>query len=220
MTQSRALPQPTIVLADDHPGFRAGVRQYLEAGGRHVIVGECSDGTTCLDRLRALRPDWAIIDLAMPGLTGFQILEAVRGLDLPTRTIILSMHAETAYSERARQLGASGFIAKEDALTEVDSALAMPPGTFFQSRAVGHSIEISLDSDDGALLATLTAAERRIVTQIANGLTSKEIARANGISPRTVQAHRRNIADKLDLHGPNKLIEFAVRNRRQLSGIA
>ncbi|MGP1354521.1 MAG: response regulator transcription factor [Parasphingopyxis sp.] len=206
----------TMLLADDHPAFRAGVRQYLEAAGRYTIIGECSDGETCLARLRALDPDWAIIDLAMPGKTGFDVLAAVGDETIGTRVLIFSMHADTAYAERARDLGASGFIAKEDALTEIDSALAMPPGQFFQSSAVGATPKITLETGDSALLDRLTGAERRIVALLANGKTSKEIARACEISPRTVQAHRRNIADKLDLHGPNRLLEFAVRNRKRL----
>jgi DNA-binding NarL/FixJ family response regulator len=207
-------PCQTIVLADDHPAFRMGVRQYLEGTGRYYVIGECSDGEACLERLRTLRPDWAIVDLAMPRVDGFGVLEAVRRERIATRIVVFSMHAETAYAEHAREKGASGFIAKEDALTEIDSALAVPEGAFFRSRAVGRSRGAVLKNEDAALLGRLTPAEQGIVELLGGGLTSKEIARALGISPRTVQAHRRNIADKLDLHGPNRLLEFAVRNQR------
>lgn len=208
---------PTILLVDDHPAFRMGVRQFLDQTRRYQVIGECSDGETCLERLRTLRPDWAIVDLAMPGKDGFAVLEATRNEQLPTRILIFSMYADAAYADRSESLGASGFIAKEDALTEVEFALATPVHGFFRSRAVGQPPQVLSGGTDDQLLSSLTPAERKVVEALGMGLTSKEIARQLEISHRTVQAHRRNVAEKLDLHGPNRLLEFAVRNHRVLS---
>jgi len=210
-------PSPTtILLVDDHPAFRMGVRQYLESTTRYQVVGECSDGQTGLLRLQELVPQWAIVDLAMPGLNGFAMLEAVRDKGLLTRIVVFSMYADAAYADRAQALGASGFIAKEDALTEMDSALAIPVGGFFRSRAVGRPAVAPIEASDEELLGYLTQAERKVVELLGGGLTSKEIARELSISPRTVQAHRRNIAEKLELRGPNRLLEFAVRHHQNL----
>lgn len=206
----------TILLVDDHPAFRMGVRQYLESTGRFQVVGECSDGETGLARLRELAPQWAVVDLAMPGLNGFAMLEAAKKARLPTRIVVFSMYADAAYADRAKALGASGFIAKEDALTEIDSAFAIPLGGFFRSSAVGRPSAAPIEPSDEELLSHLTPAERKVVELLGGGLTSKEIARSLSISPRTVQAHRRNIAEKLDLRGPNRLLEFAVRHHQNL----
>lgn len=203
---------PTILLVDDHPAFRNGVRQFLDFSQQYRVIGECSDGDTCLERLRTLRPDWAILDLAMPGRDGFSVLEAARSEGLGTRVVIYSMHANGGYADRAQKLGAAGFIAKEDALTELESALATPPNGFFRSRAVGRPAASLIQTPDDEALTLLTQAERKVIELLGSGLTSKEIARKLSISPRTVQAHRRNVAEKLDLHGPNRLLEFAVRN--------
>lgn len=209
---------PTILLVDDHPAFRIGVRQFLDHSGRYQVIGECSDGETCLERLRTLRPDWAIVDLAMPERDGFSVLEAVRAERLNTRIVIYSMYADGAYADRSETLGAAGFIAKEDALTELESALATPPEGFFRSRAVGRSATAKIGNFDRESLDLLTHAELKVIELLGSGLTSKEIARELAISPRTVQAHRRNAADKLGLHGPNRLLEFAVRNSPKRSG--
>lgn len=215
----------TVLIADDHPLFRAGVRQVVEETGRHRVIAEVSDGEAALAQLDILKPDFALFDLAMPKLTGFEALERLTVGETPTRIIVVSMHAARGYAERARELGAVGFIAKEDAASELVRALDQPPGGFFMSQSVGAAAAASQlsvaapgEEDDAERLALLSAAERRVLTLLTEGQTSKMIARALGISPRTVQAHRRNAAAKLEISGPNRLLEFAVRHRDRLNG--
>ena len=206
----------TILIADDHPAFRTGVRQYFRSRKDFELIGEVGDGQVCFHRLETMQPDWAVIDLSMPSMTGFQILQSAREQRMPTRIIVMSMFADQVYAERAKELGARGFIAKEDAVAELDQALRTPEGQFFMSESVGRSTNfLCLQLGDNRL-DQLTPAESRILRLLAEGATSKEIGRELNISPRTVQSHRRNIADKLELHGHNKLLEFAVRNRDQL----
>lgn len=201
-----------VLLADDHPAFRAGVSKYFAERNDFESVIEAADGIDCLEQLVKWNPDWAIIDLAMPGKTGFDVLETLVARGLETRVVVMSMHAEKAYADRARELGASAFIAKEDALTELDHALLQKEGDFYSSVSVGRVTLNLLEESTKNKLALLTPAEKKIFHLLGNGMTSREIGEELHISTRTVQTHRRNITDKLDLHGPNKLLEFAVRN--------
>ncbi|MCP5264831.1 MAG: response regulator transcription factor [Burkholderiaceae bacterium] len=204
----------TVLLADDHPLFRAGVRQVLEETGRFQVMAEVRDGDAAMAQLEILRPDIAVLDLSMPGLSGFEVLERSRQAGIPTRMVILSMHAEQAYAARARAAGAQAFVAKEDAAAELIRALDTAD-TFFMSQSVGVSGPADLppgDAADRELVERLTESERRVLRLLAKGWTSKQIGRGLGISPRTVQAHRRNAAERLGIMGPNQLMQFAVRH--------
>ena len=206
----------TVILADDHPAFREGIKQYLEAKPGVAVVAETGDGESCIELLRLHRPDWALVDLAMPAKSGFEVLRAVIEDGLETRVLVLSMYADDAYARRAHDAGADGFIAKEDAMSELDAALASPPGGFFTSPSVGRPTIVPLDENALGSIGGLTPAERRILLLLGQGQTSREIAAAVEISPRTVQKHRQNMANKLGLHGPNRLLEFAVRHVKLL----
>lgn len=202
-----------VLLADDHPVFRAGVRQYFADRTDFDLPIETGDGESCLKLLLELKPDWAVLDLAMPGMTGFQVLESLTNRNIATNFIIMSMHAEKAYADRAEQLGAVAFIAKEDAISELDHALAASQDKFYRSGSVGKATINALETEATEKLSNLTPTERKIFNLLAHGLTSKEIGSTLSISARTVQTHRRNMTEKLDLHGPNRLLEFAVRHR-------
>lgn len=213
----------TVVLADDHPLFRAGVRQAIESSSQPMqIVAEVGDGTAALAQIQMTKPDFALLDLAMPGLNGFEVLEALGHIsELRTKVVIISMHADASYATRARELGAVGFIAKEDAVSELSGMFAKVEHGFFMSPTVGVESRSTLGlCDDIQLLNQLTPTECRVLAHLAAGMTSKLIARQMGVSPRTVQAHRRNIAGKLALTGPNRLLEFAVRHRQELTRLA
>jgi DNA-binding NarL/FixJ family response regulator len=132
------------------------------------------------------------------------------------------MHAEAGYAKRARELGAIGFVAKEDAPTEVVRAFDEADGGFFMSQSVGslnadRTQRFDAPDDDDAIdLTGITSTERKVLVLLSLGKTSKEIGRDLGVSPRTVQAHRRNISEKLGITGPNRLLEIAIRHRAQL----
>lgn len=210
----------TIILADDHPIFRAGLRQILEDRPGCRVVAEVADGQAALTQIEILRPDFAVFDLNMPKMNGFDALQELRRMEMTTRVLIVSMHADAAYAKRAMELGAIGFIAKEDAPTEILRAMDLSNSSFFMSQSVGsphnpESFHLE-DAEDDANLSQITLAEKKVMLLLSLGKTSKEIAQDLGISPRTVQAHRRNIADKLGISGPNRLLELAVRYRDKL----
>ncbi|MEP0729823.1 MAG: response regulator transcription factor, partial [Parasphingorhabdus sp.] len=119
----RAASGYSVVLADDHPAFRAGVKQYFDGRQDFIDIFETGDGNACLSSILQHQPDWAVIDLSMPGKTGFEVLEELLTKNCSTRVIVMSMHAEQIYADRARNLGAVAFIAKEDALSDLDDAL-------------------------------------------------------------------------------------------------
>ena len=213
-------PGRTVLLADDHPIFRTGLRQVIESNPVYRVVSEVGDGRAAVNQIELLQPDFAVFDLNMPGVSGFDALRELSETKSPTRVLIISMHADAAYAKRAREIGAIGFVAKEDAPTEVLKALDEAEAGFFMSQSVGsqqsagnHQFDAGPDDTD---LSPITGAERKVLILLSLGKTSKEIARDLGVSPRTVQAHRRNVAEKLGISGPNKLLEIAVRNRAKL----
>ena len=210
------MTQLSVLLADDHPVFRAGLRQVIEAGGMHRVVAEVNDGRAALSQIEILKPEIAIFDLSMPVLDGFSALQKLREMNVTTRVLIVTMHNDTGYARRAKELGAIGLIAKEDAAGDLLRALNTDAGDFFMSQSVGsshlHALELPQSyRHEQPDFSSLTPAEQRVLHALSKGLTSKEIGRKLNISHRTVQAHRRNIAEKLDVAGPNQLLQLAIR---------
>lgn len=215
----------SVLLADDHPLFRAGLRHVLEEHADMRVVAEARDGDACIAQIELLRPDAVVLDLALPVRSGFDVIEWTR-LHMPrVACVVMSMHADKAFVQRARQCGARGFVAKEDAADEVVRALRQSDGPFYLSGSAGRSGAVApprmdpFDDEDASArgaLRTLTPAERRVLALIAKSLTTREIAGRLHLSQNTVQAHRYNIARKLGLSGANRLIEFAIRHERAL----
>ncbi len=209
-----------VLICDDHPLFRVGLRAALAEHPAFEVVGEAADGRDCLAMLRSLEPDVLLLDLTLREVGGYEVLAWARAHQPALRILVLSMHSEPAFAERARKLGAAGFIAKEDALTEIHTALEHPPDAFYASASVKiaprSARTTALAGFDERLLA-LSPTERRVMGLLSQSLTSREIAEHLGISLRTVQTHRANIADKLEVHGVNRLMELAIRYRQIFS---
>lgn len=208
----------TVLLADDHPIFRAGLRHIIEDGGEFTVVAEVGDGESCIAQAAILVPDIIVVDLSMPGRNGFEVAEWVaRDLEA-TRTIIISMFSSLEFVQKAISCGASAFVAKEDASNELLTALrASKP--FTMSASAGGDAAGILDISDGSLdevLSRLTSTELVVLQEIAAGRTSKQIAHSLGVSPRTVQTHRQNMSPKLGLKGANSLIGFALQNQGEI----
>ena len=211
----------TVLLADDHPLFRHGLRGAIEAIPGHRVIAEAGDGETALQHIRIHQPDIAVIDLAMPGLDGFQVVEGAGADGSQTRIVIMTAFKEPDYLHRAIELGAAGFLVKDDALDDLARCLrAVADGDFYLSSSIGLPAPAppSLGGPETAdpRLEQLTAQQREILRHVADCKTSKEIARQLDLSPRTVENHRYNISTALDLRGPNRLLRFAIRNRRFL----
>lgn len=211
-----------VLIVDDHPLFRGGLRQVIKDDGRFELVGETDEGENALHLIREKKPDVAILDLKLPGLTGLEIAHQLQSLRSRTRVIILTMHREEELFNRALDHAVMGFVLKENAVEEIVKAIvAIADGQHYFSPSVSdhlvrrhHRSEKLAKEKPG--LDDLTRAELRILKLIAMKKTSREIATELFISPRTVEAHRANICSKLDLRGSHSLLQFALENRSSL----
>lgn len=224
--QAPAHQRTRILLADDHPIFRAGVRRVLEQTSGLEVLAEVGDGASCVAQAAILKPDLIIADVSMPHMSGFEVGEWIRD-NLPgCRLIMISMHSAGGFADKAKQVGASGFVAKEDAADELLSAIRAEEGDFYTSVSIGGNsgqaqrlaaVEIhEPDKEFRDMIRGLTRSELRVLQLLSESMTSRDIAAKLGISPRTVQAHRLNISKKFDLRGPNKLLELAIRHRDRI----
>lgn len=203
----------TVLIADDHPIFRRGLREALAQHERFDVVAEADNGRDALRLIRMHRPALAVIDLAMPEADGFDVLgQALRWPDAP-RFTILTMYDDRAYFERAMQLGTHGYLLKENAEEELVRCLdAVSRG----QRYVGAGLRWQIDSD-GTIrsphpITVLSPAERRVLKLVAEYKSSREIGELLNISRRTVENHRAHIAHKLGLHGVSALLRFAIEH--------
>lgn len=212
----------TAVICDDHPIFRAGVVHCLAAMGTIEVVAEAGDLQSAIAKLQLYEPDLLITDLSLPGGSGFDLLEWAKKNQAGLRVFVLSMHNAISFAQRAKVLGAAGYLAKEDTESELLHAIKAPQASFYTSQSIGSESAASLLQDDAlefkAHFKNVSPAERRVLSELSRSKTSAEIAADLGISVRTVEAHRRSLATKLDARGPNKLLEFAIKNRKHLGG--
>jgi DNA-binding NarL/FixJ family response regulator len=207
--------ETTVLIADDHPLFRKGLRQVIEEETDVRVVAEAADGREALELIRSHRPDVAVMDIEMPQADGFAVMRAVRDEGVPTRVVILTMHKDEAMLREAFDLGASGYVLKHSAAAEVvDSIRAVAAGQSYVSPAMA-SMLIRPAARDGEL-ALLTPTEVRILRMLADFRTSKEIADELSVSFRTVETHRNNICTKLGLEGKHSLLKFAAEHRTKL----
>jgi DNA-binding NarL/FixJ family response regulator len=211
-----------VLIVDDHPLFRRGLRQVVEGDARFELVGEAGDGLTALQFIQEKKPDVAALDVSLPGLSGLEIARKLQAKKTSTRVIILTMYKEEETFNRAMDLGVKGFVLKENAVEDIlNGIVAVANGEHYLSPSIsGYLVRRrgraeSLASEKPGL-DTLTKAERRILKLIAEKKTSRQIGAELFISPRTVEAHRANISAKLELHGSHSLLHFALENRAAL----
>ena len=214
--------QTPILIADDHPIFRQGLRQIISAQEDLSVVSECEDGQAALLHIRELKPAVAVIDVDMPKLDGFEVAREVRTKKLPVEIIFLTMHKGEDILNESLDLGVRGFVVKDSAVTEIVGAIrAVLSGHHFISPSVsGYLVNRATRTaklgHDKPGLHELTPSERRILALVAENKTSREIAALLGVSTRTIENHRVNICQKLDLRGSNALLKFALDNRSNL----
>jgi DNA-binding NarL/FixJ family response regulator len=219
-------PVITVVIADDHPIFRTGLRQILDADAALRIVAEAGDGDEALAAIASAQPDVAVLDIDMPGPDGLAVSRALRDQRSPTRVILLTLHTDAWFLNAALDAGAQGYVPKESAVTEIIGAIkSVHRGQEYISPVLSR---VLIDRNRGAealvqdmpALDRLTATEMKVLKLVAEIQTTKEIAGALGISPRTVEHHRTSIATKLDLHGAHVLTRFAVKHQSSLRDAA
>jgi len=206
-----------ILLADDHTVMRKGLRLLLESQPEFTIVAEASDGRQAIEQAEATQPDVAVVDIGMPQLNGIEAAQRITTALPRVAVVILSMHSDEGYVLRALKVGAKGYLLKDSAEGDLIEAIkAVHEGrTFFSPEISKMLVEDYIreirtrgveDSYD-----LLTVREREILQLLAERKSNKEIAQALNLSPYTVETHRRNLQEKLNLHSLAELILYAVR---------
>ena len=199
-----------ILIADDHPVYRIGLTHILRQQHDCQCL-EASDGAQAIALIEQHRPDLALLDINMPKAGGLDVLAQTRASSPATRFIILTLYDDFKLIERAFDLGADGYLLKEDAEEELLNCLQIvQAGHRYLSDSLFLS-EATAGLDKARQLKLLTPAELRIAQLVGQFKTSREIAEELGVSIRTVQNHRSHIADKLGLQGSNALLHFAVK---------
>lgn len=211
-----------VIIADDHPIFRRGLRAVVEAEAGLRVVAEAADGAEALALICEHEPDVAVLDLDMPGRDGFAVTREIAARDLAVTVVILTMHDSESLFNAALDLGVKGFVLKDSALPEIlDCLKAVAAGRNYISPQlstylVSRAARAEALTRDKPGLHDLTPAERNILRLVAAEKSTRQIADELHISPRTVDRHRANICDKLDLHGANALIRFALSHKSEL----
>lgn len=212
----------TLLLVDDHPLLRHGLRDVIGKKPRFKIIGEASDGAEAMKQMAALKPQVVILDIDMPRLNGLETIKAIRELPFSVKVVVLTMYNEEDMFNAAMDLGAKAYVLKENAATDVVIALEkVERGESFISASMLEAGKRRSDRVKELLLSkpqieALTPAERRILKLIGEDLTSKEIADRLKLSVRTVDNHRQHICNKLKLHGTHSLLKFAFDNSAYL----
>ena len=204
-----------ILLVDDHAMFRAGIRALLEAEGRLVVVGEASSGDEAVDRVRELKPDVVVMDLSMPGSNGLEATRRIAALELDTKVLVLTVHAEEEYLVPVVEAGASGYLTKTSADNDLIEAIKVVARgeVYLPPKATTLLLQRykASESDDSAGLHDLSTREQEVLALTAEGYSSREIGKKLFISPKTVDTYRSRIMDKLGLNHRSELVRFALR---------
>jgi DNA-binding NarL/FixJ family response regulator len=214
--------ETTILIADDHPIFRKGLREIVESERGLKVIEETQDGLSAFEHIERRKPDIAILDINMPGMNGFDLARKVKQEGIQVAIIFLTMYKDKHIFNEALDIGVSGYVLKSAALTDiVDCIKVVCEGEHYISPVLASFLmarkrRIDLLAERKPTLKDLTPAELRILQLIAESKTSKEIAEELFISHRTVENHRANICAKLELHGTNSLLKFALEHRSEL----
>ncbi len=204
----------SIVLGDDHKIVLRGLRALLEGQPGFAVVGEASDGLKVTSMVERLKPDVLVVDLMMPGLSGFDVARRVTKKQPKTRVVILSMYSSEAHVVEALRSGASAYVLKDASAEELISAIqeAAMGRRYLSAPFSNDLIETYLKRPGGVdSYDTLTPREREVLHLVAEGLTSGEIAGRLFISPRTAESHRANLMRKLGLRSRTDLVRFAFQ---------
>ena len=204
-----------IVLADDHALVRAGFRALLQSLDGIEVVAEAENGVQALELIERHLPDLVLMDIAMPGLNGLEAAARAAKSAPEVKIIILSMHANEEYVLQSLKAGAKGYLLKDAGLAELQLALeSVSSGQTFLSPAISkHLIDAYVErtSDGMEPFTLLTSRQREILQLIAEGATTKEIAQKLGVSVKTVETHRTQLMQRLDIHDLAGLVRYAIR---------
>jgi DNA-binding NarL/FixJ family response regulator len=204
-----------ILIADDHSLLRAGLRSLLANLDGFEVVGEAADGREALDLIESLKPDVALVDISMPGMTGLDVTARVVLECGETKVVIVSMHKESAFVQHSLSAGAMGYLLKDCGTHELESAIraVMRGETYLSPSISGHVVTDLLRGAHGSEGARkpLTQRQLDVLRMIAQGTTTKAIAHRLGISAKTVETHRAQIMERLNIHDVAGLVRYAIR---------
>lgn len=211
--------EKTILIVDDHPVFREGLKAILSRASGYRVVGEAEDGRQALELGQGLKPDVVLLDLSLPDVSGLQLLEELRRLLPNTQIIVVSAHGKIDHLTAAFKAGARGYVVKESAVARLLQALdQVARGEYFLDSAVSREVVQRLAAETGQgppitdrAYADLTPREQEVLRLVAEGLALKAIAQRLGISQKTVENHRANVMAKLNLHNAVDLVRYAAR---------
>lgn len=211
-----------VFVADDHHLLRHGVVSIIQAENNYTVVGEADDGLAAFNMICETLPDIAVLDIQMPNMTGLEIARECKKKELKTEFILLTMHKEEAFLNEAMEIGAKGYMLKENTTSDLVVAmnLAIKGDTFISPILTECIKEIKLKKEkminDAQGFNQLTKTELQVMKYISKNKTSREIAEDMYTSIRTVQNHRANICLKLGIRGANKLLQYSMENRNLL----
>ena len=210
-----------VIIADDHPIFRTGLRQIIESEGITVLA-EAINGEEALNIIKEYKPDVAVLDVEMPLMDGLGVLEGIKKINTKTRGILITVHKNEKIFNKAMDIGAYGYVLKENASSDlIDCIKAVYKNEYYISPIISNLMisrnkRIMEFEENHTGINSLTLMERQVLKMIAEQKSSREIADILLISSRTVDKHRENIGNKLNIHGSNALLKFAIENKSNL----
>ena len=201
-----------IIIADDHTLVRAGLVTLMARMPDVEVAAEASNGREAAKLVRDMEPDIALLDIAMPELNGLEAAERIHRDSPKTKVIILSMHANEEYVAQALKAGASGYLLKDAATTELEMALkAVAQGQFYLSPSISRQVVDSYLHGGPTGLDLLSPRQREILQLIAEGKSTREIAESLHLSVKTIETHRAQLMERLDIHDTAGLVRYALR---------
>lgn len=211
-----------IIIADDHPMMRSGVKSVLLTDPRIEIIAEAKDGEEAYNLIKRYNPDVALLDVEMPKLTGLEIVRRIVSENINTKIIFLTMYKEEDMFNEAMDAGAFGYVLKENAVEDVlESVKIVSEGSYYISPLISNYLMNRMKTQNDFKSKTpsvtnLTISERNILKLISHEKTTQQIADELHISYKTVENHRNNISKKLNLSGTHSLVKFAINNKALL----
>ena len=211
--------QKNIIIIDDHPLFREGLKAIIGRDNRFTVVGEAGNGRDGLEMAKQLKPDFVLVDISLPDKSGIELMREIQACQSESQVVVVSMHSKIDYITEAFRVGAKGYIIKESATDRLLQGLEIVGrGEYFLDCSLSHRVlQKLLESPieeakiTDVAYGTLTSREQEVLRLLAEGLSTKEISDKLFISPKTVENHRANIMKKLDLHSIFGLVRFAAR---------
>ena len=204
-----------VVIADDHTIVRDGLKQILAAAGDLSVVGEARDGQEVLQQVRASDFDVLLLDMSMPGKSGTELIKQVKDEKPKLRVLVLSMHQEHQYAVRAVRAGASGYLTKDSASTQLVTAIRkVATGGAFISAEVAEALALSaMSQNEGPPHTALSDREYQVFRMLASGISVSDIAARLNLSVKTVSTHKSRLLEKLGVRNQTELVHYALKHR-------